>query len=78
MTDTEQQLETQTSMLKSTVISSIGVITAAIATYSKYSIEPATKDLLELSYFLIAIVSQAYISFLLLLVLMMDLTKYRK
>ena len=65
-------------MLKSTVISSIGVITAAISTYSKYSLEPATKDLPELDYFLIAILSQGYVSFLLLLVLMIDLTKYRK
>lgn len=65
-------------MLKSTIISSIGAMSTATTTYSKYSMVEQTKNMPELQYFMYAILLQGYVSFLILIVLMIDLTKYRK
>jgi hypothetical protein len=78
MTTTEQQLETQVSMMKSTIISSVGSMSTALTTYSKYSANKGTKNMGENQWFLGAIALQAYVSFLILVVLMIDLTKYRR
>jgi hypothetical protein len=78
LTNTEQQLETQSGMMKSTIISSVGAMSTALTTYSKYNLDSGTKDMPQVGRFLIAIGIQAYVSFLILTTLMIDLTKYRK
>ena len=63
--------------MKSTIISSVGSMSTALTTYSKYSANKGTKSMSENQWFLGAIALQAYVSFLILVVLMIDLTKYR-
>lgn len=79
LTNTEQQLETQSGLMKSTIISSIGAMSTALTTYSKYNTKGSgTVGMKETTLYLIAIFAQAYVSFIILGVLMMDLTKYRR